>query len=49
MKRILGALLAVALSVPAVARAGAKVMESHSSAACGGHCPFPPGECPLKK
>ncbi|HEY2029546.1 MAG TPA: hypothetical protein VGH20_10070 [Myxococcales bacterium] len=46
-KKMLGALLAVALAVPAVGWAGAKAMQSHGSAPCGEHCPLP--DCPLKK
>lgn len=49
MKKILGVLLAAALAVPAVGWAGAKAMDAHAAAPCGGHCPFPPGACPLKK
>jgi len=47
MKKILGALLAAALAVPAVGWAGSKALQSRASAPCGNHCPFP--DCPLKK
>jgi hypothetical protein len=49
MKRIIGALLAATLALPAVAWAGAKVVNAHCSLPCGDHCPFPCPDCPLKK
>ena len=48
MKRFIGAFLAAALTLPAVAWAGAK-MASRCPLPCGSHCPFPCTDCPLKK